>query len=126
MWRLCYRERHKASQLRVIVGEHNLTMAEGIESTRMIDEIFIHPDYMLRRENDYDIALIKLKGSLEFRHEVAPVCLPETGISNVTECVMTGWRYIHGKCVSPPTHDKCVSPTVMHLVMRTVVMGYLS
>ena len=54
------------------------------------------------------------------------MCLPETGISNGTECVMTGWRLTHGKCVSPPTHDKCVSPTVMYLVMRTVVMGYLS
>ena len=108
MCRLCYRERHKASQLRVIVGEHNLTMAEGIESTRMIDGIFIHPDYKLRLVNDDDIALIKLKDSLEFRHEVVPVCRPETGISNSAGCVMTGWRLTHGKCVSP---------TVMYLVM---------
>ena len=67
----------------------------------MIDGIFIHPDYKLGQEYDNNIALIKLKGSLEFRHEVAPVCLPETGISNGSECVTTGWIHSHGKCVSP-------------------------
>ena len=101
MCRLCYRERHKASQLRVIVGEHNLTLDEGTESTRMIDGIFIHPDYTIGREHDNDFALVKLKNSIEFRHEVAPVCLPETEISNGSECVTTGWRHSHGKCVSP-------------------------
>ena len=117
MCKLCSRERHKASQLRVIVGEHNLTLNEGTESTRTIDEIFIHPDYNLGREHDNDFALVKLKGSLEFRHEVAPICLPETGILSGTECVMTGWRHIHGKCVNP---------TVIYLVMRPVIMDSLS
>ena len=102
--------------MRVFVGEHNLTLDEGTESTRTIDAIFIHPDYTLGREHD-DIALVKLKGSLEFRHEVAPVCLPETGISNSAVCVMTGWRFTHGKCVSP---------IVMYLAVGTVVMDSLS
>ena len=54
---------------------------------------------MAGREEDNDIAVIKLKSRFEFRQEVAPVCLPETGIPNGT-CVMTGWKYTDGECAN--------------------------
>ena len=69
----------------------------------MIDGIFIHPDYTLGREHDNDIALIKLKGNLEFRRQVSPVCLPETGTANGSMCVTTGWKHDHGKYVRSQT-----------------------
>ncbi|KAI0218620.1 Chymotrypsin A [Lamellibrachia satsuma] len=87
---------HKLSQLRVIVGEHNRSHSEGTESTLTVDRIVRHPLYSKGTFRNNDIALVKLKGSLEFRREVAPVCLPVTEISPGTVCVATGWGRTRG------------------------------
>ena len=93
----CCRKGHKLSQLRVIVGEHNRSHSEGTGSTLTIDRIVRHPLYSKGTFRNNDIALVKLKGSLEFRREVAPVCLPLTEISPGTVCVTTGWGRTRGR-----------------------------
>ncbi|KAI0221267.1 Trypsin-2 [Lamellibrachia satsuma] len=90
----------KLSQLRVIVGEHNRSISEGTESTLTIDRVVRHPFYSKGKFRNNDIALVRLKGSLVYRREVAPVCLPVTEISPGTvrapiiatqTCNGTGW-----------------------------------
>ncbi|KAI0218615.1 Cubilin [Lamellibrachia satsuma] len=88
-------EDEKTSQLRVVVGEHNRYKFEGTEMVLEVERFFIYPRYFTRGFNN-DIALIRLKGSLEYRREVAPVCLPDTDISPGTVCVTTGWGHTAG------------------------------
>jgi len=71
-------------------------LTEGTESTWMVEGIYTHPRFVAGR-NGSDVALVKLKGNIQFRHEVAPVCLPKAGISYNTTCVMTGWGQNHGE-----------------------------
>ncbi|KAI0218623.1 Chymotrypsinogen B, partial [Lamellibrachia satsuma] len=93
----CCRKGYKQSQLRVIVGEHNRSHSEGTESTLAIDRILRHPLYSKGTFRNNDIALVKLKSSLEYCREVAPVCLPVTDISPGTVCVTTGWGRTRGR-----------------------------
>lgn len=93
----CCRKGRKLSQLRVIVGEHNRSISEGTESTLTIDRVVRHPFYSKGKFRNNDIALVRLKGSLVYRREVAPVCLPVTEISPGTVCVATGWGLTRGR-----------------------------
>ncbi|KAI0228733.1 hypothetical protein LSAT2_020812, partial [Lamellibrachia satsuma] len=68
------------SKLRVVVGDHNRSVSEGTESTWAIDKIIVHPQWDGHSLNNA-IALIRLKAMLKYRHEVAPVCLPDADIS---------------------------------------------
>ena len=61
-----------------------------------VEQLCVHPLYSARGFNN-DIALIKLKGSIEYCREVAPVCLPETDVSPGTICVTTGWGATKGE-----------------------------
>ncbi|KAI0216813.1 Chymotrypsin-like elastase family member 2A [Lamellibrachia satsuma] len=80
------------SKLRVVVGDHNRSVSEGTESTWAVDKIIVHPQWQGNTFNN-DIALIRLKGMLEYRHEVAPVCLPDAEISPSSVCMTTGWGF---------------------------------
>jgi len=82
--------------MRVVVGEHNRSKTEGTESIWAIDRIFIHPYYDVGKSHTNDIALIRLKGSIEYRREVAPLCLPKTEVLPGTQCVATGWGQTRG------------------------------
>ncbi|KAI0218613.1 Ovochymase-2 [Lamellibrachia satsuma] len=88
-------EGKKASLLRVVVGEHNCYKSEGTEMVLEVERFFRHPRFVSTQYNN-DIALIRLKVSLEYRREVAPVCLPDADISPGTVCVTTGWGLTKG------------------------------
>ncbi|KAI0223467.1 Ovochymase-1 [Lamellibrachia satsuma] len=83
-------ESYTASQLRVLVGEHNRSVLEGTESSFAIKQIYMHPYYNTNTKNN-DIALIKIQGTFEFDLEVSSVCLPDSDIAAGTDCVTTGW-----------------------------------
>ena len=85
------------SQMRVVVGEHDRSKTEGTESIWAIDRVFIHPYYDVGKQYTNDIALIRLKGSIEYRREVASVCLPKTEVLPGTQCVATGWGQTRGE-----------------------------
>ena len=96
---LFYREGKKASQLRVVVGEHNRYKSDGTEVVFEVERFFIYPRHIGSRvTNSHDIALIRLKGRLEYNRQVAPVCLPKTDISPGALCVTTGWGLTKGGC----------------------------
>ncbi|KAI0236768.1 hypothetical protein LSAT2_012696 [Lamellibrachia satsuma] len=97
--------------MRIVVGEHNRTKPEGTESVWAIDRIFKHPNYNVGKRHTNDIALIRLKGSLEYRREVAPVCLPETEILPGTVCVATGWGRTRGTQLSLVAPRSCLHAT---------------
>ena len=89
---LCYSSFFDVSKLRVVVGDYNRSVSEGTESTWAVDKIIVHPQWKGNTFNN-DIALIRLKGMLEYRHEVAPVCLPDAEISPSSVCMTTGWGF---------------------------------
>ena len=59
-----------------------------------VEQYFIHPLYGGSPVND--IALIRLKSSISFCREVAPVCLPEVDVPPGKICVATGWGITRG------------------------------
>ena len=92
----CCRESYTASQLRVLVGEHDLSVLEGTESSFAIKQMYMHPYYNTNTKNN-DIALIKIQGTFEFNLEVSSVCLPDSDIAAGTDCVTTGWGATRGE-----------------------------
>ena len=85
------------SQLRVVVGEHNRSNSEVSKMTFEVEHFFVHPLYRVGKYLNNDIALIRLKRSIPFCREVAPVCLPEANVSPGTICVSTGWGDTRGE-----------------------------
>ncbi|KAI0218622.1 Cubilin [Lamellibrachia satsuma] len=107
-------EGKKASQLRVVVGEHNRYKSDRSEVVFEVERLFTHPRHIVSREvTSHDIALIRLKGRLEYNREVAPVCLPNTDISPGTVCVTTGWGLTKG------TGDNTVLRQVLAPIIAT-------
>ena len=58
-----------------------------------VEHFYVHPLYSA---HDNDIALLRLKSSIQFCREVAPVCLPEVDVSPGKICVATGWGRTRG------------------------------
>ena len=75
------------------IGEHDLRFAEGNEQIIPIDKIIVHPSYNQdeRPRYDYDVALVKLRDSINFNINVRPVCLPTMDFLPGTNCYVTGW-----------------------------------
>ena len=61
-----------------------------------VENCFIHPLYKTGDWLNNDIALIRLKSSIPFCREVAPVCLPKVDVSPGKICVATGWGNTRG------------------------------
>ena len=87
-----------------------------------VERFFRHPLLVSTQYNN-DIALIRLKVSLEYCREVAPVCLPDTDISPGTVCVTTGWGLTQGGC-NRKGHDSI--PSYRGLVSRGLVSKTLA
>ena len=82
---------YKASELRVVVGEHNRSKFEDSKMVFEVEHTFTHPLYQGGNGHNNDIALVRLKGSIEYCREVAPVCLPDAEVSPGKICMTTGW-----------------------------------
>ncbi|KXJ23472.1 Transmembrane protease serine 6 [Exaiptasia diaphana] len=74
-------------------GQHNIRREEGDKQVMEIEEIFLHPNYS-RQNDDYDIALMKLKQNVTYNDKVRPVCLPRRSFPTGTNCYVTGWGII--------------------------------
>ena len=81
---------YKASELRVVVGEHNRSKSED-SMVFEVEHTFTHPLFEGATGHNNDIALVRLKGSIEYCHEVAPVCLPDAEVPPGRICMTTGW-----------------------------------
>ena len=92
----CFYMYDKPSQWQVRVGEHNESKYEGFEEMIDIENITIHPGFILGSADytgDYDIAIIKLKRPAVFHKRVHSICLPtiETSFQAGKTCFTTGW-----------------------------------
>ena len=92
----CFYMYDKPSQWQVRVGEHNESKYEGFEEMIDIENITIHPGFILGSADytgDYDIAIIKLKRPAVFHKRVHSICLPtiETNFPAGKSCFTTGW-----------------------------------
>ena len=82
---------YKASELRVVVGVHNRSKSEDSKMVFEVEHTFTHPLYESANGHNNDIALVRLKGSIEYCREVAPVCLPDEEVPPGKICMTTGW-----------------------------------
>lgn len=64
------------NQIRVTIGEHDLTKEESPRSLEMdIRSISMHPEYRCESVK-HDLAILEIAGTLEWSTAVQPVCLP--------------------------------------------------
>merc|ERR1712198_161752 len=61
---------------RVVVGAHSLRQADNYEASLPVEKVIIHEGYDDEEGTEDDIALLKLKGSIEYSDAVQPICLP--------------------------------------------------
>lgn len=65
------------------------------ETYRFVEEIVIHPDYVLRT-SDNDIALLRFSPPLNYTDYIRPICLADSDstFNNATEAWATGFGLI--------------------------------
>ncbi|XP_019375093.1 PREDICTED: ovochymase-2 isoform X1 [Gavialis gangeticus] len=73
----CVVDRYILDYLNVTAGEYDLSLEEEEEQTLPVESIIKHPNFNPGRPMNYDIALVKLKGSFRFSPSVVPACLPD-------------------------------------------------
>jgi len=78
------------NDLSVLVGTNDLYVGG---QRKMIERVFVHPSYMHKYVTYADVALVKLKQSIEFNENIMPACLPFNNESSYFDCYVTGWGY---------------------------------
>lgn len=87
---------------KVVAGEHNLRRKSGNEQTRNAVRQVSHPKYN-KRNNDFDISLVKVDSRFNLNRCVGTVCLPSRGndVRPGTSCWITGWGTLKAGGSSP-------------------------
>lgn len=81
------------SDFKVKVGAHDLETSGRLME---VEQLIVHEHYSPRQQND-DIALLKLKSPLDFNGDlkITPICLPKPDISDIREVgtmtTLVGW-----------------------------------
>jgi hypothetical protein len=75
----------KSDDFRLLFGSVDLKTLSGDEALREVSEIMSHPDYERNTVIKQDIALMIIKGNLQFSPTIRPICLYEKimPISNI-------------------------------------------
>ncbi|XP_007952776.1 serine protease 57 [Orycteropus afer afer] len=99
----CFSDRDPLSGL-VVLGAHDLRIAEPTQQVFRIEEAFRHPDYQPSTHAN-DICLLKLNGSAVLGHEVGLLKLPRKG-ARVPKagawCQVAGWGSVSDFQDAPP------------------------
>ncbi|XP_006817821.1 chymotrypsinogen B-like [Saccoglossus kowalevskii] len=77
----------------VITANHIYTQPDPYEQTWDIEEIFVHPEFEMFKD-EYNFALLRLRGAILYVNDwVQDICLPAEGTQypNGTEAWVTGW-----------------------------------
>ncbi|KAJ8352800.1 hypothetical protein SKAU_G00242760 [Synaphobranchus kaupii] len=87
--------KRETTDLRVVTGEHDLSVQEGTEQRIPVAEVIAYQHYNAV-SGDGDIALLRLQDPAVFSRFVAPVCLPESEffareLSAVRFSTLSGW-----------------------------------
>nr|XP_054763585.1 transmembrane protease serine 9-like [Lytechinus pictus] len=75
----------------IVLGDLSRRYFSQHHISRDVSQVFTHPAY---DGNDYDIALVKLKNSVEFSDTVRPVCFPAKTVNEMKvyhRCMVSGW-----------------------------------
>ena len=75
--------------LSVVVGAHNLNEDEDSQRRHDIEQVILHEDYRYPQHND--IALLRVRGSIQFNEFVKPICVDASVFPSGTLCYVTGW-----------------------------------
>jgi len=109
-----------ASQLTIVLGDHDRFAQGSNESAREVSRIIGHPSYSSSTMTN-DFALIELKQRAPENDCIGTVCIPQTGDSviGVKDCFITGWgtlqaggsspRYLQEAKVTTMTNAACGS-----------------
>ncbi|KAJ9587080.1 hypothetical protein L9F63_028348 [Diploptera punctata] len=90
-------QNEEINQLRVVVGDYNLQIADQHEKSFRVEKMLVHPDFRKYGPYSNDIGLIKVgalsDGGIHFNSHVKPICLPElqTKSAEGSWCSVTGW-----------------------------------
>jgi len=78
-------------RIRLVLGDHDRRHQEEDQQQRLIEKVFLNPHFVKKTFNN-DIALIKMKGEVEFSDFIRPVCLPHYDRSyNGHDTIVVGW-----------------------------------
>ena len=86
---------HLISEIKIVFGSGDLSMAGPFTTERNVTEVFIHPLYNTG-ESYYDAAVLVLNKELDFNEGITPICLPHEAKADGTHrsrelATLTGW-----------------------------------
>jgi len=89
----------QVDDLTVVLGDHDATVPnEDTEVEMSISEIIMHPQTQVPQTGDFDFALLKMKGEIDFikNKYIRPACLPENPSKDYVgwDTTLIGWGYI--------------------------------
>lgn len=90
----------------VVAGLYDQSQAQDVEKFG-VDKVISHPDYN-KQPQDYDFALVHLKGSSKF----APIALNKAEVSGKVDLVTAGWGYTEENGDIPNILRKVTVPLV--------------
>ena len=93
----CFYGGEEPGDWEIVLGEHDDSVEEGWEQSRMVEKVFVNPNYD-DHLTDYDFTLVKLAQPVEINDHVAPACFPSESDDLTT--------------TFPPDQVKCVSKRV--------------
>lgn len=72
-----------SDNFRLLFGSVDLLSLSGNEAVRSVEEIYKHPDYEFDRILKSDIAVLRMKGQLQFSQFIKPICLPSSSLPSI-------------------------------------------
>uniref|UniRef100_A0A8I5NPD8 Peptidase S1 domain-containing protein n=1 Tax=Papio anubis TaxID=9555 RepID=A0A8I5NPD8_PAPAN len=85
---------------RVVLGRHNLCIAESGSLTVSVSKTVVHQNWNSNQiSKGYNIALLKLANPISLTDKIQLACLPPAGtiLPNKYPCYVTGWGRLRSK-----------------------------
>ena len=103
----CQPARPSVDKFEVVVGEHDVTRADG-EQRIAPSQWISHPAHnYIAHTPDIDLAIVKLAQNVSFSSRVKPVCLPKVASSYASKvATVSGWGTLNEGGNQPNTLQK--------------------
>ena len=94
----CFQSPLDKSDFKLVFGTHDLSHKTRDTTTRLIEEIIIHP-YYEEGMSYYDVALVRLDKPLIFNDGISPICIPPEAVQEANHRLhhsvsLAGWGRI--------------------------------